>query len=86
MELFYASFAIVKQLLLEDAKVPPPWVLHASDDRFIANELVDRREYRVGAILDAFARLAQPELLVESFAGDSEDEVTEAVAPVPGID
>jgi hypothetical protein len=86
VELFYASFAIVKQVLLDDAKVPPPWVLHASDDRFIAKELVDRREYPVGAILDAFARLAQPELLAESFAGDSEDEATEVVAPVPRID
>jgi hypothetical protein len=86
VELFYASFAIVKQVLLEDARVPPPWVLHASDDRFIAKELVDRREYPIGAILDAFARLAQPELLAESFTGDSEDETTEAVAPVPRID
>jgi hypothetical protein len=86
VELFYKSFLIVKGVLLEDARLPPPWTLPASDDRFVAQELVERRAYPVVAILDSFGRLGQPELLAESFAGDLSDETTDAVAPVARIE
>jgi hypothetical protein len=83
VELFYQSFFIVKALLSEDARLPPPWQLPSSDDRFVAQELVARRAFPVVGILEALGRFAQPELIDETFAGDVTDESIAAVAPVP---
>jgi hypothetical protein len=82
IELFYASFFIVKTVLAEDARLPHPVQLYASDDRYVAQELVGRRGFPVEAIVEAFGRLAQPELIAETVVGDVGDEATDAVAPV----
>jgi hypothetical protein len=83
MELFYQSFFIVKAVLkTRKADMPAPWQLPASDDRFVAQELVKRRTYTVMQIVEAFETFAQPELLEESFAGDVATPTTAAVAPV----
>jgi hypothetical protein len=82
IELFYASFFIVKTVLAEDARLPHPVQLYASDDRYVAQELVGRRAFPVEAIVEAFGQLAQPELIEETLVGDLADEATDAVAPV----
>jgi hypothetical protein len=75
----------VDVVLLEDAGVPPPWTLPTSEDRYVAQDLVNRRGYPVPAIIEALGKLGQPELLEESFAGDVEDETADAVAPIAGV-
>ena len=82
IELFYASFFIVKTVLAEDARMPHPVQLYASDDRYVAQELVGRREFPVEAIVEALGRMAQPELMAEMVIGDASDDATEAVAPI----
>lgn len=85
MESFYSSFFAVKQFMLADARVPKPVALPNSADRFLAQQLEDRRDFPVLAVIDAMYAMGQPgltgESLVGSASGDAEAPM-DAVAPI----
>lgn len=86
MEIFYSSFFLVKQFLLANAKVPPPVNLPNSADRFVAQQLEDRRLFPVLDVIDAMYPLGQPGLARDAVVGDSAadpDAPVDAVAPLP---
>lgn len=85
MQLFGASFQIVKQLVARrGASMPSRVQLVYEDDQEVAKWLYDRRSFPVLGILDALEPLAQPGLLrEEEVTAKGDDETTEAAAPIP---
>lgn len=84
MELFYGSFFIVTQFLEADAQLPKPVALPSSDDRYVASELVARRNFPILEVIESLGPMGQPGLLASTEAGDtSSDATTAAVAPIP---
>jgi hypothetical protein len=85
METFYSAFFLVKQFLLADAKVPKPVALPSAADRFVAQQLEDRRGFPVFDVIEAMYPMGQPELTAESVIGPAKEDGTapiDAVAPV----
>ena len=66
MEIFNYGWNIVQQLIEADAKLPKDVALPAPSHRYVARELVARREFTVLDIVDALGAVAQPELLSTS--------------------
>lgn len=93
MQLFGASFAIVKQVIASGGKLPSRAALYYDDDMTVAQWLVDRRELPVVEVLAALEPLAQPGLVQESDAVDEARVLTadrhtidtEAAAPIARI-
>ena len=84
MEVFHSSFFTVKQTLLADTKLPKPVAVPNSADRFLAQQLVDRRDFSVLDIIEAMYALGQPDLVAESLVNESDDAAPlDAVAPCP---
>ena len=63
MEIFYNGWQVVQQFIAADAQVPKEVALPRPPQRQVARYLADRRDYPVRDVVDALARLAQPELL-----------------------
>jgi hypothetical protein len=84
MQLFGASFQIVKQIVAAKGQQPDRVALYYEDDQQVAKWLIDRRGFPVLAVLGALEPLKQPGLLDERDhqAGDT-DSGTEAAAPIP---
>ncbi len=86
MELFYSAFFTVKQLLIADSHLPKPVALPNAADRFVAQQLVDRRGFPVLDIVDVMFPMGQLDLTQESVIGPAKDDNSvplDAVAPVP---
>ncbi|GMU07681.1 hypothetical protein [Corallococcus caeni] len=86
MELFSATFIVIKQLFAANAGIPSPVALPYSADRYVAEQLSARRMYPVVQILEAMEPLAQPGLLVEEErieADGAPETSTVSVAPIP---
>jgi hypothetical protein len=64
MEIFYAGWAIVKQFLFADAKLPSEIYLPRGADRQVCKFLEERRDYPVLDVLKLLEPLAQPYLLI----------------------
>ena len=63
MELFYKSFFLVRQFLNADAQVPSPVALPDSEDRLVAGELQQRRNFPLYDVMDVLRVISQPDLL-----------------------
>lgn len=93
MELFGASFGIVRQIVAAKGKLPSRAELVYDDDMTVAKWLTDRSGHPVADILAALEPLAQPGFVEESDApdiaraigGSTTDTETEAAAPIPSI-
>lgn len=86
MEIFYSAFFLMKQFLGADAKLPKPVALPNSADRFVAQQLEERRTFTVVDIVESMYGLGQPGLTGEKTIGDAVADVSvplDAVAPVP---
>ena len=84
MELFYSGFFTVKQFLLAGAKLPKPVALPNAGDRFVAQELEQRRSFAVLEVLEGMYPMGQPNLTDENVVGKTEPSVPlDALAPVP---
>jgi hypothetical protein len=64
MELFYKSFFLVRSFLRSDARIPSEVELPDAEDRYIAGELQQRRNFPLLAVLDAIRGMSQSSLLV----------------------
>jgi len=85
MQLFGATFGIVKQIVAARGKAPNRVALVYEDDQQVAKWLTDRGHFPVVEILAALDPLQQPQLLVEEIdevEGGNVSE-TEAAAPIP---
>jgi len=65
MQLFGASFAIVKQIIAAHCNQPSRVALYYEDDQAVAKYLVDRKEFTVKAILESLEAIKQVGLLHE---------------------
>ncbi len=86
MELFYSAFFTVKQFLIADARVPKPVSLPNAADRFVAQQLEERRAFAVIDIIEAMYPMGQTDLTDETIVGPAKDDESaplDAVAPVP---
>lgn len=84
MELFYSSFFIVKQFLAADARVPAPVALPGAADRFVAEQLAQRRDFSVLDVIEHMSPLGQPGLTIRREVGQGDENTpVDAVAPVP---
>jgi len=63
VEVFSRAFDTVRQLLVHDAKVPPPIALPNAADREVARKIVERADFPVLGVVQAIRDLGQPELL-----------------------
>jgi hypothetical protein len=63
MELFYKAFFLTRQFLKADARIPKPAALPDAEDRFIANELENRREFALRDVLEGLRVMSQTDLL-----------------------
>lgn len=85
MQLFGATFGIVKQLVAARGEQPGRTALIYEDDQQVAKWLSERRKHPVLAILEALEPLKQPGLLREQNEADAPAEPvgTVATAPIP---
>jgi hypothetical protein len=63
MELFYKSFSLVRAFLTADGRVPGHVALPDAEDRYITEELEQRRRFPVLDVLEVVRKMAQPDLL-----------------------
>jgi hypothetical protein len=63
MEIFYKSFFLTRAVLRADAQIPRPVDLPDSEDRLVARELQDRRDFPLVDVLETLRAMAQPNLL-----------------------
>lgn len=86
MQLFGATFQIVKQLIATKGKQPSRVALVYYDDQEVARWLADRAHFPVLAIIDALENIKQVDLLAESGQEETAtaSDVT-AAAPIPLI-
>jgi len=85
MQLYGASFGIVKQIVAAKGSLPSRVALHYEDDQAVAKWLVDRNHYPLVKVLEALEPLKQPGLVKEDSVSTGPDEAatTEAAAPIP---
>jgi hypothetical protein len=84
MQLFGASFQIVKQLVASHSKRPARAALVYEDDQQVAQWLSERRAFGVREILDALEPIKQPGLVEEVKDEAGDDKIgTVAAAPIP---
>jgi hypothetical protein len=63
VEVFYRGWAVAKQFIAADARLPREVNLPGAADRQVARFLEERRDFPVVDVIDALGPLAQPELL-----------------------
>ena len=63
MQLFGATFQIIKQLVASNGRKPSPVALVYEDDQEVAKWLSDRRRFPLMDVLDALEAIKQPDLL-----------------------
>jgi hypothetical protein len=86
MQLFGATFQIVKQLIAAHGKQPHPAALVYFDDQEVAKWLADRAHFPVLDILDALENIKQVDLLSETGQEEtSSPSDVIAAAPIPLI-
>jgi hypothetical protein len=83
MQLFGASFGIIKQIVAAHGKQPPRAALCYEDDQAVAKWLTDRGAFPLVDVLQALEPLRQPGLLDERDVRAGEEGTTEAAAPIP---
>jgi hypothetical protein len=87
MQLFGASFQIVKQIIAAQGKQPSRVALVYDDDQQVAKWLADRKSHPVLAILEALEPIKQPDFLTQEEEAEDEakepDDDTVAAAPIP---
>lgn len=83
MQLFGASFQILKQIIAAKGKQPSRVALVYEDDQAVAKWLTDRGHFPVMDILGALEPLKQPGLLAEEAAPEATETTAEATAPIP---
>jgi hypothetical protein len=66
MEVFYQAFFLFRAFLKADARVPSPLYLPNSYDRLVAQQLEDRRSFRVVEVMDALRNMSQGESVVNA--------------------
>ena len=63
MEMFYKAFFLVRAFLRADAQIPKPVDLPDAEDRVLAEQLVQRRDYPLLEVIAALDAMAQRDLL-----------------------
>lgn len=63
MEVFYKAFFLVRAFLNADADIPKPVDLPDAEDRFVTQQLQQRKQYPIVEVLETLSRMAQPDLL-----------------------
>ena len=86
MQLFLATFDIVKQIIASKARQPSRVALVYEDDQAVAKWLVDRKRFALKDILEALEPLKQPGLLEEETVDSGADGRIIATAPIPTTD
>lgn len=83
MQLFGASFQIVKQLVAARGEQPPRAALVYEDDQLVAKWLSDRRGFPVSEIIEALEPIKQPGLIAEEAEADPPKDMEGVVAAAP---
>jgi len=83
MQLFLATFNIVKQIVAAKGKQPSRIALIHDDDQTVAKWLVDRAHFPLQGILEALEPIKQPLFLVESTVESGVAGDLIATAPIP---
>lgn len=94
MQVFYEAMRIVQALVANDFKMPKDAELPSPAHREVARIYVERREFKVGEVLDAVGIFAQPHLLETSpenvtvtlYDGSRPSATSTALGPIPRID
>lgn len=87
MELFYKAFYLVRAFLAADANVPKPVELPDAEDRFVTQELANRREFPAQQVIAVLRGMAQPGLLaVEELTDVSVDATLSAAAGLQKVE
>lgn len=76
MEVFYKSFFLARAFLKADARVPRPVDLPDAEDRFICQELENRRAFAVVEVIPAVLNMSQRDLIADA---DPRDEPVNAL-------
>ena len=63
MEAYYKSYGIMRAIIHSDCNMPPPVLLADSGDRYIADELIKRKNFPALEISQALTVLGQPGLI-----------------------
>ena len=85
MELFGASFQIIKQIVAAHGKQPSRMALVYDDDQSVAKWLTDRARFPLLGILDAIEPIKQPGLLAEQDVDAQGAADVIATAPIPFV-
>lgn len=83
MQLFLATFNIVKQIVGAKGKLPSRIALVHDDDQTVAKCLVDRGHFPLQGILDALEPIKQPGFLTEATVESGVAGEIIATAPIP---
>jgi hypothetical protein len=83
MQLFLATFGIVKQLVASKCKQPSRIALVHDDDQTVAKWLVDRGHHPLLGILEALDPIKQPDFLSEETVESGVGGDLIATAPIP---
>lgn len=83
MQLFGASFQIVKQIVAAHAKQPSRVALVYEDDQLVAKWLTDRAHFPLLAIIEALEPIKQPGLVLEQELTINVEGAMAATAPIP---
>lgn len=84
MQLFGASFQIVKQIIAANGKQPSRVALVYEDDQMVAKWLTDRAHFPLLAIIEALEPIKQPGLVVEQELSINDGDMA-ATAPIPFV-
>lgn len=83
MQLFLATFNIIKQIVATKGKQPSRIALVHDDDQTVAKWLVDRAHFPLQGILEALEPIKQPALLAEATVESGTDSAVIATSPIP---
>ncbi len=85
MQLFLATFNIIKQIVAAHGKQPSRIALVQDDDQTVAKWLVDRGHFPLRGILDALEPIKQPAFLKEATVDSGSESGIVATAPIPKV-
>jgi len=83
MQLFLATFNIIKQIVAARGKQPSRIALVNDDDQTVAKWLVDRGHFPLQGILEALEPIKQPGFLREAVVESGVDSSVVATSPIP---
>ncbi|WP_146197452.1 hypothetical protein [Promicromonospora sp. AC04] len=94
MQVFYTGMRIVQALVASDFKMPSDALLPEPAHREVARIYVERRNFKIGEVLDAVSTFAQPSLLETTaenvtatlYEGSRPSETFTALGPIPRTD